>query len=377
MLSNGKANTFSALSALLSVAILLIVAPATSLATDVSLAWDPSPDPDLAGYRIYYQANSVAVPFQGTGAFEGNAPVDGRNSTTATISGLDPANSYYFAVTAYNSSGAESVYSNIVSVPETLPPTVSITSPANNDAVSGTVSVTASATDNAGIARVQFLVNGVPVFETAKAPYSFAWNVASLAKGSYDLAARAVDISGNEAVSKAVTVSVPGDVISPTVSLVTPSPATAVGGTVSISASAKDDVGVARLELYLDGTSVYSGAQNSVSFDFNSTLAANGSHIVSARAYDAAGNIGSASATFSVYNAVKLTDPTPPATVSAPLTIADAQLALQIASSQVVPGSEELLRLDLAPYVNGTSQPNGRIDTGDIVVILSLLTGKI
>ncbi|WP_162604634.1 Ig-like domain-containing protein [Geomonas edaphica] len=377
MLLNGKANTFSALSALLSVAILLIVAPATALATDVSLAWDPSPDPDLAGYRIYYQANSGALPFQGTGAIEGNAPVDGRNSTTAKISGLDPANSYYFAVTAYNSSGAESVYSNIVSVPETLPPTVSITSPVNNDAVSGTVTVTASATDNAGIARVQFLVNGVPVFETAKAPYSFAWNVASLAKGSYDLAARAVDVSGNEAVSKAVTVSVPGDVISPTVSLVTPSPANAVCGTVSVSASAKDDVGVARLELYLDGTSVYSGAQSSVSFDFNSTLAANGSHIVSARAYDAAGNIGSASATFSVYNAVKLTDPTPPATVSAPLTIADAQLALQIASNQVTPGSEELLRLDLAPYVNGVSQPNGRIDTGDIVVILSLLTGRI
>ncbi|WP_129125866.1 Ig-like domain-containing protein [Geomonas oryzae] len=285
MLSNGKASTFSALSALLSVAILLIVAPATSLATSVSLAWDPSPDPDLAGYRIYYQANSGAVPFQGTGAVEGNAPVDGRNSTTATISGLDPANSYYFAVTAYNSSGAESVYSNIVSVPETLPPTVNITSPADNDAVSGTVTVTASATDNAGIARVQFLVNGVPVFETAKAPYSFTWDVASLAKGIYELTVRAVDVSGNEALSKAVTVS--------------------------------------------------------------------------------------------VYNAAQASVPTPPATVSAPLTIADAQLALQIATSQVAPGSEELLRLDLAPYVNGVSQPNGRIDTGDIVVILSLLTGRI
>lgn len=283
MLSTGKANTFSALSAFLSLALLLVLAPATCLATDVSLAWDPSPDPDLAGYRIYYQANSGAVPFQGTGALEGNAPVDGKTGTTATISGLDPGISYYFAVTAYNSSGAESVYSNIVEVPESLPPTVSIASPSNNDAVSGTVTITASASDNAGIARVQFLVNGVSVFETAKAPYSFAWNVASLAKGSYDLAARAVDISGNEATSQAVTVSVPGDVTPPTVSVVTPSP----------------------------------------------------------------------------------------------LTIADAQLALQIASSQVTPGTEELSRLDLAPYVNGASQPNGRIDTGDIVVILSLLTGRI
>lgn len=285
MLSNGKAHPFSALSAFLSVAILLVVAPATSLATDVSLAWDPSPDPDLAGYHIYYQANSSAIPFQGTGALEGSAPVDGRNSTTTTISGLNPANSYYFAVTAYNSSGAESVYSNIVAVPESLPPIVSITSPANSDAVSGTVTVTASATDNAGIASVQFLVNGVPVFETAKAPYSFAWNVASLAKGSYDLAARAVDISGNEAVSKPVTVS--------------------------------------------------------------------------------------------VNSAPQPGDTTQPATGPSPLTIADAQLALQIASSQVSPGTEVLSRLDLAPYVNGASQPNGRIDTGDIVVILSLLTGRI
>src|SRR5207245_7897547 len=60
--------------------------------------------------------------------------------------------------------------------PDTTPPTVSITSPANGATVSGTISVTASASDNRGVAGVQFQLDGVS-FGAAEptAPYSISW----------------------------------------------------------------------------------------------------------------------------------------------------------------------------------------------------------
>lgn len=375
----GKATHFSASSLLF---FLLLSTPATCLATDVTLAWDPSPDADLSGYRIYYQANSSAIPFQGSGATEGNAPVDKGKSTTASISGLNPANSYFFAVTAYNSAGEESVYSNIVQIPETLPPSVSITGPQAGTTVAGTVAFSASATDNAGIARVQFLVNGTQVYESATAPYTYSWDTSPLSAGSYALTAKAFDISGNEALSQSVTVSVAGDQVSPTVSLQAPPADATVGGTINLSASASDNTGVTRLELSVDGAVVLSGNQSPVSYLWNTAAFTNGSHLVSAKAYDAAGNAGAASATVLISNSSSTpTTTTPPTTTqptgSEPLTLADAQLALQIAAGQLSPTSSQLQRLDLAPYLNGQSQPNGKVDTGDVVVILALLTGKL
>ncbi|MBJ6801440.1 Ig-like domain-containing protein [Geomonas propionica] len=364
---------------------LLLFVPYSCLAATVTLAWDPSPDTDLAGYRIYYQANNSDLPFQGTGAVEGNAPVDGGNVTVASISGLDPANAYYFAVTAYNSSGQESVYSNVVQIPETLPPLVSITSPADNASVATTLAISAAATDNVGVAKVQFLVNGTPVYETSAVPYTYTWNAAALPAGSYTIAARAIDLSGNAAVSKAVNVSVVGDVISPTVSLAVPPPDASVAGTINVSAAASDNLGISKLELSIDGTLLLSSNQSPVSYIWNTANFANGSHVISARAYDAAGNSGVASATVVVDNGTSQTASTPPSTTTstststeaAPLTLADAQLALLIASGQQSPTIDQVQRLDLAPYLNGQPAPNGKVDTGDVVVILAKLTGKL
>ena len=60
---------------------------------------------------------------------------------------------------------------------DTTAPTVSITAPAAGATVSGTVPVTATATDNVGVAGVQFKVDGVNVgAEDTKKPYSVSWN---------------------------------------------------------------------------------------------------------------------------------------------------------------------------------------------------------
>ncbi|NTV50317.1 MAG: hypothetical protein HGB32_11655 [Geobacteraceae bacterium] len=95
--------------------VFMLYSPCSALT--VELSWNASTESTLAGYKVYYQADSSTLPFQGTGALEGAAPVDVYNWTTATISGLDPDRTYYFAVTAYDINGLESSFSNIVTVP--------------------------------------------------------------------------------------------------------------------------------------------------------------------------------------------------------------------------------------------------------------------
>jgi hypothetical protein len=111
-------NSNSIILILLVVAMCLLTGRTTCFAESVSLSWDANTESDLAGYKVYYKADFYSLPFDGAGAIEGASPVDVYNMTTATISGIDPSRSYYFAVTAYNTSGIESSYSNIVSVPE-------------------------------------------------------------------------------------------------------------------------------------------------------------------------------------------------------------------------------------------------------------------
>ncbi len=85
------------------VAITVLACSASALAADVTLAWDANTEADLAGYKIYY---GTAPGVYGT-------PVTTGLQTTFTLTDLTPG-TYYFAVTAYNSAGLESGFSNEV-----------------------------------------------------------------------------------------------------------------------------------------------------------------------------------------------------------------------------------------------------------------------
>lgn len=261
-------------------------------AVTVTLNWGASAG--STGYRVYYRADSATLPFSGTGAAQGASPINVGNQTTATISGLDPAHSYYFAVTAYNSAG-ESSYSNLVSVPELTEPSTSISYPANNATVSGTVAITASASDNIGVSRVEFYVNGVLQGTDTSTPYTYSWNTAALAAGSYTLMTRAYDAAGNVGQSGNVAVTVTRDTTAPTVTMTSPAANATVSGTVTIGASASDAVGVSRVEFYRDGTLLSASNVAPYSYSWNTTTVANGSHTLSVRAYDLSGNVGQSS----------------------------------------------------------------------------------
>jgi Bacterial Ig domain len=94
--------------------------------------------------------------------------------------------------------------------PDTSPPAASITAPAAGSVVSGSVNVSAAATDNVGVAGVQFLLDGANLgAEDTSAPYSTTWDTTTASNGMHTLQARARDTSGNLGTSSSsVTVTV-------------------------------------------------------------------------------------------------------------------------------------------------------------------------
>ncbi|MCV0403325.1 MAG: Ig-like domain-containing protein [Chloroflexi bacterium] len=86
---------------------------------------------------------------------------------------------------------------------DTTPPTVSLSAPAQGATVSGVVTISASASDDVGVTRVDFLVRGVQVGSDPSAPYEFTWDSTTVADGAAVITARAIDAAGNAATSSA------------------------------------------------------------------------------------------------------------------------------------------------------------------------------
>ncbi len=179
---------------ILSLVIAFVLVPTgreACFAYTAHLTWNTVADArGITGYKVHYQMDNNVPPFSGPGAVEIDLP--GQNPAPNTIiSGLDPAHSYSFAVTSYvtvNDVKIESAYSDIVTVP--VLPTVSITAPAANAKVGGTVQVTATA--SAGTSAVDLFVDGnLQLPRLTAPPYTFAWDTSTLNHGPYSLSAKA------------------------------------------------------------------------------------------------------------------------------------------------------------------------------------------
>src|SRR6185369_4331245 len=70
--------------------------------------------------------------------------------------------------------------------PDTIAPTVSVTSPSAGASVTGTVALAANASDNVGVTGVQFRLDGANIgAEDTSAPYTYAWDSLATANGSH------------------------------------------------------------------------------------------------------------------------------------------------------------------------------------------------
>ncbi len=208
-------------------------------------------------------------------------------------------------------------------------PTVSITSPAGGAQVAGTVAVTASASDAVGVISVRFFVDGTVIGTATSAPYSASWNTSGVAAGSYTLRAEARDAAGNIGTSATVSVNVapPPDTTAPAVSITAPAGGAQVTGTVAVTATASDAVGVTSVTFFVDAAAIGSDTSSPYSVNWNTSGVAAGSHTLRAEARDAAGNVGgSATVTVTIAAAnrpplVTLTAPTSGSNFVAPAVI--------------------------------------------------------
>ena len=123
-----------------------------------------------------------------------------------------PAGSYQFSVTATDNDGAIVSTSPVeVTLLDNLPPTITLTAPANDQNFTGsTVALNAAATDDDGaIAKVEFYRGTTKIGEDLSAPFSFSWTGAS--NGAHIISAVATDDDGARSSSRAarITVSAP------------------------------------------------------------------------------------------------------------------------------------------------------------------------
>jgi hypothetical protein len=170
------------------------------------------------------------------------------------------------------------------------PPTVSLTSPANNTTVikGATVNISANATDSDGsLIRVEFYAGSALLNMDIVPPYSFDW-VPAVA-GTYVITARAYDNDSAVTTSQSVTVNVVPDPNNtpPTVSITSPANNATVsrlfGTTIKANASDSDGA-IVKVEFYAGSTLL--GTDTSAPYSLFWRPASRGSFTLTAKAYD-------------------------------------------------------------------------------------------
>lgn len=193
----------------------------SALAGTATVSWNANAESDLAGYKIYY----------GTGQRTGTDPkvcglcgyastINVGNVRTYTFNNLTDGQTYYFSVSAYDTSNNEGVFSTQVSkvvpppplTPDITSPTVSITSPSAGT-VSGSITFSATASDPAvsgavtsGLSLLSLFIDGSLYATSSTASISKSLDTTTLTNTSHTLSAQARDNAGN--ISQTITITI-------------------------------------------------------------------------------------------------------------------------------------------------------------------------
>ncbi len=233
-------------------------------------------------------ATATSSPF----SFSWNSATASNGAHSLTVKAYDAANNVGSAVVTVTVANA---------LPDTTPPTVSLSAPTSGATVTGTVSVQGTATDSAGVTKIQLYVDGAAVATATSSPFSFSWNSTAASNGTHTLTIKAYDPANNVgSASASVTVNNPVppptlDTTPPVVVITQPGNGSSVSRNVAIAVSATDNVGVSHVSIYVDNVQLCSDTLAPYTCSWNTRKAASGSHTISATGWDAAGNAGKAS----------------------------------------------------------------------------------
>lgn len=183
---------------------------------------------------------------------------------------------------------------------DNTPPTVNLTNPVDgsNLTTAQILPISAEATDNNNVAKVEFFNDGVLISTDTTSPYTYNLAVDGAMNGTHVLSAKAYDDHGNSSISNNAALTVDIDVTPPTVAITNPSNNTVITSeqNIAIGATVADDNAIAKVEFYNNG--ILLSSDNTMPFEHNWSLdkSLNGSHNLTAIAFDEAGNQTTSSA---------------------------------------------------------------------------------
>jgi hypothetical protein len=208
----------------------LIVFAQVAAAGDVTLLWDPSTEPELAGYQVCY----------GTSSRQYTTVVNVGNVTTYTVSGL-AVGTYYFSARTYDSAGLQSDYSNEVTTvvsgsSDTTPPVISAIASSSITSSAATIAWTTNEAADSQVKYGSSIGYGLttPLNSTPATAHSVALTgLAAATTYHYQVLSR--DAAGNLAASGDFTFTTPAvaDITPPVISAVSSSSITSSAATIA------------------------------------------------------------------------------------------------------------------------------------------------
>ncbi|HEV7454533.1 MAG TPA: Ig-like domain-containing protein [Candidatus Saccharimonadales bacterium] len=173
-------------------------------------------------------------------------------------------------------------------------PTVTLTAPAANAALSGVTAITADAHDNDKIAKVEFYANSQLLGSDTSAPYTYSWDTSLLGNGQYSVIAKAYDATGNTATDSRTVTLKNGDAQAPSVPAAFTAAAVAYNRIELKWSASTDNVAVAGYVVTRNGVTI--ARLGTVTNYSDTQVSANTSYSYQVAAVDAAGNTSAQSA---------------------------------------------------------------------------------
>jgi hypothetical protein len=180
-----------------------------------------------------------------------------------------------------------------VAAGDTVAPTTAITSPAPGATLSGTVTVSATATDNVAVTQIELLLDGTVALTMTSAPYAMTWDTTQTSNGPHTLQTKAYDGAGNVSLSVPIAIAVNnaisnGDL---TVAITSPTNGSSVSRNqkVTISAAASDKVPMSKMEFYVNNTLLGTATLAPFSYPWK-VPGKKGQYSIKAKGYDTMGN---------------------------------------------------------------------------------------
>ena len=180
-----------------------------------------------------------------------------------------------------------------------ISPAISITAPMSGSSfnVGTSIPVAVSTSDNKEVVKVESLLNGAVKGSSNASPFSHDVDTTGLIEGIYTLTVQAYDAAGNVMNSEGRSIYIAGsggDSLPPITSVTSPSPDSSFphGSELPVTAYASDNKDVMRVEFYLDDVMKGTDDTRPYTSVVNTTGLDEGTHTLTTKAYDVAGNVG-------------------------------------------------------------------------------------